>query len=239
MIMQERVQNYRVDQTLSPSDAMYGGNQAHYFNVGSSALTSILHAVSIAETKPMSILDFGCGAGRVTRWIVAAFPQAKVEGCDIREADIKFVAETFGARTWQSGIDVANLNPPSTYDLIWVGSVFTHLSEEVSVQLFDKLTSWLNPKGILVVTSHGRHAASRGTEAGFYGIPTQWSKVLKDYREFEYGYADYPDMAGYGISLIQLYWWTKLTTSRPSVRLLSMTEQAWDGHQDVIAVQSV
>ena len=92
-----------VDRTLSPSDKMYQGNAIHYFNVGSSALENILAAVGIAKIQPASVLDFGCGAGRVTRWIAAAFPQATIEGCDIRAVDIKFVADTFNARTWQSG----------------------------------------------------------------------------------------------------------------------------------------
>jgi SAM-dependent methyltransferase len=128
--MNEHVQiEHRVNRSLSPSDAMYGGNPDHYFSVGSSALANIKNAVAIAETDPHCVLDFGCGAGRVTRWLAAAFPQAEIEACDIRQADLKFVAETFGARIWVSGTDVAELKPPSSYDLIWVGSVF-HASVE-------------------------------------------------------------------------------------------------------------
>jgi SAM-dependent methyltransferase len=228
---------YRVDRTLSPSDAMFQGNTEHYFSVGLSAITNILNNVRIAETKPDSILDFGCGAGRVTRWIAAAFPNASIEGCDIRKTDIEFVADTFGARTWQSGTDVAKLNPPSSYDLIWVGSVFTHLSMRDSVALFDRLFSWLNPGGVLVFTSHGRHAVTRGPSSGFYGIPDRWQRVEADFEKSQYGYADYADTPGYGISLVKMQWWAGLITSRPAARLILMTEQAWDGHQDVIGVQ--
>jgi SAM-dependent methyltransferase len=226
-----------VDRALSPSDAMYGGNADHYFSVGSSAIANILTAVRIAEAKPESILDFGCGAGRVTRWIAAAFPNASIEGCDIRQADIKFVADTFSARTWQSEPDVTKLNPPSSYDLIWVGSVFTHLSMQDSVALFDKLFSWLNPGGVLVFTSHGRHAVNRGPSSGFYGIPRQWQRVKSDFEKSQYGYADYATTPGYGISLVKMQWWAELITSRSAARLILMTEQAWDGHQDVIGVQ--
>lgn len=214
---------------------MYQGNLDHYFSVGSSALNNIKSAVAVAEIDPHCILDFGCGAGRVTRWIAAAFPQAKIEGCDIRQADLEFVAQTFGARTWVSGTDVAELKPPSTYDLIWVGSVFTHLSKDVSIRLFDKLLSWLNPNGVLVLTSHGRHAVSLGPER--YGIDLDWERVKSDFERCEFGYADYADTPSYGISLTQLYWWMGFITSRPNTRLISMAERAWDGHQDVIAVQ--
>lgn len=235
--MNEHIKVDRVDRTLSPSDKMYAGNAVHYFSVGSSALENILAAVGIAKMQPASILDFGCGAGRVTRWIAAAFPQATIEGCDICAVDIKFVADTFNARTWQSGNDVAKLDPPSFYDLIWVGSVFTHLSKEASTNLFDKLVSWLNPNGVLIFTSHGRHAASRGPNVGYYGIPAQWTKVIKASNRTGFGYADYHGMPGYGVSLAQLYWWASLVTSRQNLRLISMTEQSWDDHQDVIAVQ--
>jgi SAM-dependent methyltransferase len=228
----------RVDRTISTSDAMYLGNSGHYFEVGSSALENILRAVAITETKPARILDFGCGSGRVTRWIAAAFPESKIEGCDLAEADIKFVAATFGARTWQSGTTVAELDAPSTYDLIWVGSVFTHLSEEVSSQLFDKLSSWLNPNGVLVLTSHGRYAAGAGPSMGFYGVnKDQWERVCNEFANSEFGYADYAHSPGYGISITPLSWWTDLIAARPNVRLVSMTEHTWDSHQDVIAVQ--
>jgi SAM-dependent methyltransferase len=238
--MNEHVKvEHRVDRTLSPSDKMFEGNSDHYFGVGFSALENIQSAVSIAKIKPATVLDFGCGAGRVTRWIAAAFPHANIEGCDIREGDIKFVSETFSLRTWQSVVDPVKLNPPSSYDLIWVGSVFTHLSKDASTQLFDKLTSWLNPNGILVFTSHGRYAASAGPASGYYGIPSEWSRVVEDYTRSEFGYADYRDTPGYGISLTQLRWWAGLITSRQNLRLISMTEHSWDDHQDVIAVQLV
>jgi SAM-dependent methyltransferase len=235
--MNEHVKVDHVNRTLSPDDKMFGGNSKHYFDVGSSALENIQSAVGIAKIKPANILDFGCGAGRVTRWIAAGFPQAHIEGCDIREADIRFVADAFGVRTWQSDVDPAKLNPPSSYDLIWVGSVFTHLSKAASTELFDKLASWLNPGGVLVFTSHGRYAASAGSSLGYYGIASEWSRVVEDYTRSEFGYADYEGTPSYGVSLTQLYWWAGLITSRGSLRLISMTEQGWDNHQDVIAVQ--
>jgi SAM-dependent methyltransferase len=224
-----------VNKTISAGDAMYGGNQAHYFSVGASALSSILHAIGVTESNPSRILDFGCGAGRVTRWLHAAFPGAAIEGCDIRKTDVEFVTKTFGARTWISGSDVAKLDPPSTYDLIWVGSVFTHLSKEVSTRLLDKLVSWLNPSGVLIFTSHGRYAASIGP--GSYGIDHQWRRVKEDFDRSQFGYADYSTTPGYGISLTTLSWWASLITSRANLRLVSMTERGWDNHQDVISVQ--
>jgi SAM-dependent methyltransferase len=226
-----------ISRALSPIDAMYEGNPDHYFGAGKSALTNIKHAVSIANINPQRILDFGCGAGRVTRWIAAEFPQAKIEGCDIRPEDIEFVGATFEVQTWRSEIEIEKLNPPSTYDLIWVGSVFTHLSDDVSAKLFEKMVSWLNPRGVMVLSSHGRYAAGSGHERGFYGIKEQWGLVRREFENSRFGYADYPETPGYGISLAPLAWWANLIASRSNVRLILMTEQAWDDHHDVIAVQ--
>lgn len=227
-----------VSTDIAAGDAMFGGNHDHYFSVGASALSNILVALEVTEQAPDRILDFGCGAGRVTRWLRSAFPAAAIEGCDIREADIQFVADAFGARTWISGTDVGILKAPTSYDLIWVGSVFTHLSMDVAIQLFDKLTSWLNPEGVLVFTSHGRKVSTLGEISGFYGVREHWSNVLNDYDKLRYGYADYATTPGYGISVTQLSWWADLIAARNNLRLVSLTEYAWDNHQDVIGVQA-
>lgn len=228
---------HELNKSLAPHDVMFRENVSHYFTVGASALKNIHLAVAAADVTPIAILDFGCGAGRVTRWLRAGFPLATIEGCDIREDDLRFVAGTFDVRTWVSCVEVDRLNAPSTYDLIWVGSVFTHLSKEVSVQLFDRLVSWLRPGGVLVFTSHGRRVVTLGSQLGYYGIPEGWDKVVADFNTNEFGYADYHDSPGYGMSITQLYWWAGLITSRANLRLTLMTEHSWDNHQDVVAVQ--
>jgi len=222
----EIVQRYTasVHTEILPSDGMFQNDRYHYFSCGASALGCILHAIGISGiAKPNRILDFGCGAGRVTRWLRVAFPDAHIEACDIREGDLAFVKRYFSAKTWISGIDVANLNPPGSYDVIWVGSVFTHLSAETSTNLFNKLTEWLNPDGVLILSFHGRYVLHR------------------DFVDNGYGYADYPKEfglgPGYGISLSKSAWWISLLESRTNIRLVCLTERVWDRHHDVIAVQ--
>jgi SAM-dependent methyltransferase len=236
-VPEDPIKPNEVNRSISDGDAMYGGNDDHYFSVGESALDNILHPLAMLDKHPNHILDFGCGAGRVTRWLSATFPGAVLEACDIRQEDIKFVATQFGAMTWESGVDVAKLKAPSNYDLIWVGSVFTHLSETISKQLLDRLASWLNFGGVLVFTSHGRKVSKLGDISGFYGIADEWNRVLQDYRLKGYGYADYPQTPGYGVSVTQLSWWANTIADRKDLRLISLEDHAWDDHQDVIAVQ--
>jgi SAM-dependent methyltransferase len=224
---------------ISPEDGMYHGNRHHYFSCGASALLCIVHALGLSGiSSPVQVLDFGCGAGRVTRWLRAAYPDAIIHACDIRERDLEFVKRSCNAATWVSGTDVAALKPMSSYDVIWVGSVFTHLSADVSTSLFDKLMKWLNPGGVLVFSVHGRfvlHRASTGDN--IYGLGERWAALVKDYAKTGFGYADYPLQQGYGISLSKSTWWIDLIESRPGMRLTCLSERAWDSHHDVIAVQ--
>jgi len=225
-------------------DGMYVGNRHHYFSCGASALTCVLHALGVSGVeKPDTILDFGCGAGRVTRWLRAAFPEAMIHACDIRERDLEFVRHHFRATTWVSGTDVNALTPLGSYDVIWVGSVFTHLPADVSNNLFGKLMKWLAPKGVLIFSVHGRFVLHRAnTGDNIYGLEKNWEKLLESYNNAGFGYADYPPEHGYGIgygvSVSKSTWWINLIENRAEMRLAFLSERAWDKHHDVIAVQN-
>lgn len=229
-----------VSTEIFTTDAMYAGNRQHYFSCGASALNCIMHCLGMSEIdNPGRILDFGCGAGRVTRWLRAEFPESIIHACDIRQQDLDFVSQSFAAETWVSGTDIDALEPLSTYDVIWVGSVFTHLSAQVSTHLFDKLLSWLNPKGVLIFSVHGRFVLHRAdTGNNIYGLGDDWRTLIRTYENTGYGYADYPLQNGYGISVSKSEWWISLIENRLNTRLAFLSEQAWDKHHDVIGVQS-
>jgi SAM-dependent methyltransferase len=226
-----------VREAIFSDDAMVAGDEDQYFRVGASALNCVLAPLFLSTTKtPEAILDFGSGAGRVTRWFRAAFPAASLYACDIRSADLDFVKETFDATIWESGTDVGALQSPARYDLIWVGSVFTHLSEAVSAELMDKLVSWLKPSGILVLSSHGRFAAAQSATHD-YGLGDRMAAVLRDYESSGFGYADYEGQDGYGISVIKSVWWIREIEKRIELKLVCLSEMAWDQHHDVVAIQ--
>jgi len=220
---------------------MFWGDQAHYLFVGATALSCILHSLGLGSVERVhKILDFGCGAGRVSRWLSAAFPDAMLHACDLREADLEFVRQNYHATTWVSGTDIHALNPPESYDLLWVGSVFTHLPPELSKKLFKKMMTWLTPNGVLVFSVHGRRVLQRA-KAGdtIYGLGDDLEKLWINYVNTGYGYVDYRQQTGYGISVSKSNWWVGFIEEQGTVKLVCLSERAWDDHHDVIAVQNM
>ncbi len=227
----------RVSLRRSADDGMHG-NDAHYLSVGASALNVITAALQLSGAPtPGSVLDFGSGAGRVTRWLRAAYPEAALSACDLRPGDVDFCRGTLGARGWVSGTDVEALQFQGTYDLVWVGSVVTHLPEAVSVRLVERLLSVLNPAGHLAFSTIGRHARSVQERDGQFIHPEGWATVRDGYDATGYGYADYDDQAVYGLSLSRATWAADLATRRPGTRLALLAETAWDGLHDVVVLQ--
>ena len=231
-----------VDLSIADDDGMYvAGSDWHYLHCGASALNIILAAHGLADIPPpSSVLDFGAGAGRVTRWLRAAFPEAHISACDLRPEDMRFCRDHFGAEIWISGTDIAALSVPRRYDLIWVGSVLTHLSAPKARELIDKFLGWLNVSGVLVMSTIGRQAYTRRDSKGMAFIHERgWTSVVEGYAAHGYGYADYKNQAGYGLSLISLPWISTLVESLPSARLVLLAESVWDDLHDVVAVQSI
>ncbi|PZQ96945.1 MAG: hypothetical protein DI533_15440 [Cereibacter sphaeroides] len=229
---------HRVSLELHADDGMYQGNDYHYLSCGASAFAVIDAAVAIANIAPSHILDFGAGAGRVTRWLRAGYPQAELSVTDIRPDDLAFCAREFGANTFPSATSTESLHAPDRYDLIWVGSVITHLSAAQSEKLVRKLASWLRQDGVLVVSFHGRFAAARAPSFQNYGIAAGWDTLLQDYRSLGFGYADYPSQSGYGISICSTSWTAALVERIDNARLVLLSERAWDAHHDVFALQN-
>jgi SAM-dependent methyltransferase len=230
-----------VDRTRSPTDQMFQGNVDHYDSVGESALRVLRATIRVAGVKtPQRVLDYGAGAGRVTRWLVAAFPEADIHACDIRPDNVDFLRNQFKVETWAVDPDPATLKFPASYDLIWVGSVITHLPETRARRLIVRLLSQCNPGGLLVLSLHGRTAITL-YESGrlVYIHPAGWERIRARLAAGGYGYADYDGQHDYGISVCTAAWITRLVEEMPEARTALYGERLWDNHHDVIGIQRV
>jgi len=230
----------RVERSVLDGDLMFAGDPIHYMSCGASALNAILAVLQSAQVAaPAAILDFGGGAGRVTRWLRAAFPDAALAVADLPGPNLDFQKSVLGSATWVSSVEIGSLEPPESYDLIWAGSVITHLRETDSVALVRKLYSWLKPNGLVIASFHGRFARSLGDATpDRYIAAASWRAITAQSEIAGYGFADYdPRYPGYGVSLCTLPWIAALAGRLGGARLACVAERGWDRHQDVVAFQ--
>jgi SAM-dependent methyltransferase len=229
--------------SASPDDQMFDTSDPHaYLKCGASALKVISACLSLAEHSSADrILDFGCGHGRVMRWLRAAYPSAQITGTDVNESGVNFCAGAFGSIPIVSGYDFNNLPNYGENSLIWAGSVFTHLKEAASRALLNDFLSWLAPNGVAIFSSHGRSVVTRLVEYHFpYMMGGKNAPLLAGYYgPRAYGYAPYPETPEYGISLTSPTWFWDELKGRDDVRLVMYSERAWDYHHDIVAIQRV
>ncbi|MFE9744192.1 class I SAM-dependent methyltransferase [Saccharothrix saharensis] len=229
-----------VDRTIAENDSMYGGNDEHYFGVGRDALRATLDALHGAgRPAPARVLDFGSGYGRVMRTFRAAFPDAELIACDLDPAAVARCVEAYGATPMAASVDVDLIEQVHDVDLIWCGSVLTHLDAPQWTPVLRYFSRALKPGGIAVVTTHGRRVAWRMENVAerTYGLTEPvLNRVLAAYYAAGFGYGDYPGQDGYGISLSKPGWAADKVLEAPDLRLVGYREAAWDQHQDVLVL---
>lgn len=214
---------------------MFDGRHGHYLGVGLSADQALQRGLH-GMPEPGRILDLPCGHGRVTRMLRARYPHARLTVCDLDRSGVDFAAAQFKARGAYSQEDFRAIDLGEQYDLIWVGSLVTHLSEQQTRRFLDFAARHLAPDGTLVVTSHGAFVARRLLSYR-YGLTDPAARgLLADAAMEGYGYRSYPGGEGYGISLARRAWYDDLFADGP-LRLDGYEEQGWDEHQDVLVVR--
>jgi len=128
-----------------------------------------LAAESIAELveragRPIasldSMLDFGCGCGRVVRqW---AGLGVNVCGSDLSGAAVDWCRENLPFARFETN----GLSPPlaftdGSFDLAYALSVLTHLPEAIQHDWMDELRRVVRPDGLALVTTHGERYLER------------------------------------------------------------------------------
>lgn len=227
-----------VNRTIAPNDGMVAGNESHYFSVGASALREIMAALTSVNRSTEAvrhILDYACGYGRVLRWLKAAFPEASILGADADPKAVAAANSALGAETLVIDISLQRYFQKS-FDLIWVGSLFTHLDRTEMQRVLRYLSSHLSASGIVVFTTHGNLVASRlaSGERTYNLSATSREAVVRGYEQSGYGFEPYSAGGNYGISC------TKVSSVMESIETCGLTphyfrERGWANHQDVFA----
>jgi SAM-dependent methyltransferase len=238
------VDNLEVIAEASPQDQMFKSGPDSYFFWGAQGLTAIKRFMSLMSVSTVNtILDFPSGYGRVLRFLRAAFPDAEITACDIDRDAVDFCAKTFETRPVYSTVDMATDPALQTYDLIWCGSLLTHIHARQWPALLKLFSAHLSDSGLLVFTTHGRPNADRlrakGSESDKLGL-SDWAiaTILSDYEHFGFGYQDYSGRPGYGVSLTSPSWVCAQVVQTGGLRIAAYLEGGWGGIQDAIACVS-
>lgn len=232
----QRALLHRVSSRIHYNDGMYDGDGVHYFKVGLSAISCINEALEGAGLKTVrTILDLPCGCGRVLRFLALRFPEAEITACELERGPVEFCARTFGAQPALSSFDLDQVSLGKQFELIWCGSLVTHLNEQGIGALLSLFRRHLVPGGLLIFTTHGDFVERRIPTRDFdYGLTAeQINRIGNDYPKSGYGFEGYSGEKDYGVSLTSPEWIRARVQELGGLREVYFKERGWDNHQDV------
>lgn len=227
-----------VDRTLAPRDGMVAGDLTEqYFDLGRRAL-ELIHFSSVLCDKPHypEILDLPCGHGRVLRWLRAHYGYAKITACDLDRDGVDFCAQQFGALPVYSEPDLHQLHFPQQFDLIWVGSLVTHLNHDRWLTTLDCLVKWTRECGVIIFTTQGRCYTSL-LARGQRNVTENIDKpaLLEEFARTGFAYQKYfeEEHGDYGVAVTSPEWLQRTLQRYPDIIMRAYLEEAW-GMQDVV-----
>ena len=183
-----------------PFEKLYALNQIQRFE-------SVLQRNDCSLKSFSSILEFGCGFGRLAQYMFQIVPQAQISGCDVLEDAVAECRRKFP----QGHFVVNDPTPPlcfddMQFDLIYSYSVFTHFSESNHAAWLKELARLLRPGGVMLHTTKSceflKRAAIFSPEViEKYELPEPVDAFIQSSHPYHY-VVDNPSMPEYGLSII-------------------------------------
>ena len=131
-----------------------------------------------------SVLEFGCGWGRISRCFLRDIPEGKLYGCDVIPHIVRLCKETIPSYNF---VENQAFPPTSfsdnTFDLIYSFSVFSHLSESAHKAWLDEFHRIMKPGGILVQTTRPREFIRIWPQLSYVVGDVVVDKLLREYDE--------------------------------------------------------
>lgn len=128
-----------------------------YYAIGRSVLDTVKQVVEwhfgSFEDVP-SFLDFACGYGRFTRFVIQEMPPEKIWVSDIYANAVKFQTEYLGVNGIVSTGKPENYLIERKFDCILANSFFSHMPERTFTNWLQNLYDLLTPNGILMFSVH-------------------------------------------------------------------------------------
>jgi SAM-dependent methyltransferase len=228
----------RVSLKVHHRDSMYsplGGR--HYLSVGLSAVCCIDGALGRTSKKNgvRTILDFPCGYGRVLRFLKIRFPEAAITGVEIIPYALHFCEKHFDIAPVFSRQTFSRIQLQQNFDLIWCGSLITHLDENAAKKLLHFFYKHLNAGGVCVFTTHGQASVDwiREKKITYKLSEKARDKILAQFDRTGFGYVDYEHQPGYGVSVASRHRIGEIASEVGNWQEIFFRKQGWDNHQDV------
>jgi SAM-dependent methyltransferase len=135
-----------------------------YVRVGRAGFETVVQAFEAHRDPARAYprwLDFGCGCGRLCRYLPLPGVCEAYVGADVDSEAIRW-----NARNLRAGEFVLLApRPPSPlpsrgFDVVYCVSVFTHLEEEPQFAWLDELVRVLSPGGLLIASTHSERLSA-------------------------------------------------------------------------------
>jgi SAM-dependent methyltransferase len=241
----QQVYWHKLDLTRSPKDEMFDPNDpeywsmAHYLGTGMEAVRLIKNSLALINRTPedvKDILDFPCGYGRVLRHMKVGFPDSNIVGSEIFQSCLDFCSDQFKIDTFLSDKNF-NIRSERNFDVIWCGSLFTHITSTRFDKLIQFFESQLKENGIMIFTLHGRFSRHNIDTISYQLNRPRILQMKIGYDTTGYGYTNYNNSDSYGLALIKLSWLAKYFNKKSNLQLVGHYERGWDSIQDVVVLQ--
>jgi len=134
----------------------------HYAEGGRAALQELEGALahtgaSLQDAR--SVLDFGCGSGRVLSVLAERLPASRLQGCDVDPAAIGWASRHLPPIGWtRSGFLPPLPFADASFELIYSLSVLSHLAEADQDSWLVELARLLAPGATALLSVHGPFA---------------------------------------------------------------------------------
>jgi SAM-dependent methyltransferase len=127
---------------------------------GAACIRSGLEGIGLDVARLGSILDFGCGCGRLVRhWRDL---DAEVHGCDYNPLLVDWCRDALGfANFRRNGLEPRLPYDDAAFGLVYAVSIFTHLDAGQQLPWMAELARVVRPGGVLLVTVAGASRAAR------------------------------------------------------------------------------
>jgi SAM-dependent methyltransferase len=126
---------------------------------GARQIVSALDRAPVAGRARPDWLDFGCGCGRIARFLLESPGIRSYTGVDVDVRQVAWAARHLPGRFGPMRPDPPLDFPESSFDVVLAISIFTHFDEVQQLAWLTEIRRILKPGGVLVATTLGPQAA--------------------------------------------------------------------------------